>query len=121
MKEYLIIGDSRELFRIATEDILYVLANGNYSVFYFTYGDTVVMTLSIAKVGECINELCPQTSKDFVRVGRSLIINLSHLLYINFSDGKLVLLDRNKERKEVKASTASLKELADFIRGIAMR
>lgn len=115
MKEYLIIGNSRERFRIATEDILYVLAHGNYSVFYFTYGDTVYMTLSIAKVGEYINELCPQTSKDFVRVGRSLIINLSHLLYINFSDEKLVLLDRNKERKEVKASTASLKELADFI------
>jgi hypothetical protein len=26
-----------------------------------------------------------------------------------------VLLDRNKERKEVKASNASLKELVDFI------
>lgn len=116
MKEYLIIGNSRELFRIATEDILYVLANGNYSVFYFTYGDTVNMTLSIAKVGEYINELCPQTSKDFVRVGRSLIINLSHLHYINFSDEKLVLLDRNKDKTVVEAPIKALRELASRIK-----
>lgn len=115
MKEYLVLGNCNEVFRIATEDILYVLASGNCSVFHFTYGDTISILLTIGKVEENLINLCPQTSKDFVRVGRSLIINLSHLLYINFSDEKLVLLDRNKERKEVKASTASLKELADFI------
>ena len=115
MKEYLVLGNSKEVFRIATEDILYVLARGNYSFFYFTYGDTVYIPLPIGKVEECINTLCPQTSKEFVRVGRSLIINLSHLFYINFSDKKLVLLDRNKERKEIKASNASLKELAGFL------
>jgi len=115
MKEYLVIGNSKEVFRIATEDILYVLSCGNYSVFYFTYGDTVSMLLSIGKVGESINILCPQTCKNFVRVGRSLIINLSYLLKVDVSGRKLVLLDRNKERKEVKASNASLKELVDFI------
>lgn len=121
MKEYLVIGNSIELFRIATEDILYVLARGNCSVFYFTYGDTVSVHLSIGKVGEGINKLCPQTSKDFVRVGRSLMINMSHLLYINLSDEKLVLLDRNKERKEVRASKTSLKELAELIRNSTLR
>lgn len=115
MKEYLVLGNSRKVFRIATEDILYVLASGNYSIFYFTYGDTVSIPLSISKIEESINILCPQTSKDFVRVGRSLIINLSHLLYINLPDEKLVLLDSNKERKEIKASNASLKELAVLI------
>lgn len=115
MKEYLVIGNSKEVFRIATEDILYVSADGNYSQIYFTYGDTVNISLSIAKVEEGLTDLCPQTSKDFVRVGRSLIINLSHLFKVDVSGRKLVLLDRNKERKEVKASNASLKELADFI------
>ena len=115
MKEHLVIGNSKEVFRIATEDILYVLARGNYSIIYFTYGDTLSVLLSIAKVGESINNLCPQASKDFVRVGRSLIINLSYLLYVNVVGQKLVLLDRNKERKEVKATKASLKELVDFI------
>lgn len=121
MKEYLVIGNNIELFRIAIEDILYVLARGNYSVFYFTYGDTVSVPLSIGKVGECINKLCPQTSKDFVRVGRSLMINMSHILYVNLSDEKLVLLDRNKERKEVRASKTSLKELAELIRNSTLR
>ena len=115
MKEHLVIGNSKEVFRIATEDILYVLARGNYSIIYFTYGDTLSVLLSIAKVGESINNLCPQASKDFVRVGRSLIINLSYLLYVNVVGQKLVLLDRNKERKEIKASYASLKELAGFL------
>ncbi|MCQ2286984.1 MAG: LytTR family transcriptional regulator [Bacteroidales bacterium] len=115
MKEYLVIGNSQEVFRIATEDILYVLASGNYSIIYFTYGDTLIVRLTIAKVGESINNLCPQASKDFVRVGRSLIINLSYLLNVNVVGQKLVLLDRNKERKEVKATKASLKELVDFI------
>jgi DNA-binding LytR/AlgR family response regulator len=115
MKEYLVLGNSNEVFRIATEDILYVLASGNCSVFHFTYGDTIRILLPIGKVEENLINLCPQTSKNFVRMGRSLIINRSYLFYINFSDKKLVLLDRNKERKEVKASGASLNELADFI------
>lgn len=121
MKEYLVLGNSREVFRIATEDILYISAIGNYTVFYFTYGDTVNMLLSIAKIEESINNLCPQTSKDFVCVGRSLIVNLSHLLKVDVVGQKLVLLDRNKERKEVEASNASLKELVDFIRSSAIR
>lgn len=118
MKEYLIIGNSKEVFRIDTEDILYVLASGNCSVFFFTYGDAIRILLPIGKVEENLINLCPKTSKDFVRVGRSLIINLSHLFKVDVVGQKLVLLDRNKERKEVKASNASLKELADFIGSI---
>lgn len=121
MKEYLVLGNSNEVLRIATEDILYVSAMGNYTVFHFTYGDTESMPLSIAKIEESINILCPQTSKDFVRVGRSLIINLSHLLKVDVVGQKLVLLDRNKERKEVEASNAPLKELVDYIRSSAIR
>lgn len=121
MKEYLVLGNSNEVLRIATEDILYVSAMGNYTVFHFTYGDTESMPLSIAKIEESINILCPQTSKDFVRVGRSLIINLSHLLKVDVAGQKLVLLDSNKERKEVEASNASLKELVDFIRSSVIR
>ena len=115
MKEYLVIGNSKEVFRIDTEDILYVSADGTHSHIYFTYGDAISVLLSISKVGESINNLCPKTSKDFVRVGRSLIVNLSHLFKVDVVGQKLVLLDRNKEKKEIKASDDSLKELVDFV------
>lgn len=116
MKEYLVLGNSKEVFRIATEDILYVSADANCSQIYFTYGDTLSVLLSISKVGENINNLCPQTSKDFVRVGRNLIINLSYLLKVDVSGQKLVLLDRNKDKTVVEAPIKALKELAIHIR-----
>lgn len=115
MKDYLVLGNSREVFRITTDDILYVSAVGSCSHIYFTYGGSIEVKTQLGEILELMWKL-PHTGNCFIRLDRSLVINMLYLYYINFSDEKLVLLDRNKDKTVVEAPIKALRELASRIK-----
>lgn len=115
MKEHLIIRNSIELRCIASDMIFYVEADGSFSKLYLTNGDFIHVTQHLGIVAMSMGRQLPHTGKDFVRVGRNLIINLSYLYYINLKEQYLELLDGNLDRKRLKASITALKDLMDKI------
>lgn len=56
MSEYLVISTSIDLMRAASEDIVYVSSDGNYSSFVFTYGNPRVVTLQLGQVERLLAE-----------------------------------------------------------------
>ena len=72
--EWLRISTSAELVRVATDEIVYVRADGNYCELHF--------------FEEIFQQLQNNT---FVRVGRSLIVNKRYIFVINLPEQQLIL------------------------------
>ncbi|WP_421939183.1 LytR/AlgR family response regulator transcription factor [Pedobacter sp.] len=71
---------------IDVDDIIYVEADSNYSVFHLTNQDKI----TVSKVLREFEELLP--SDQFVRIHKSSIINLNHLKEYNSKNGLQALL-----------------------------
>lgn len=81
--EWLRISTSTELVRVATDEIVYVRADGNYSDLVLTNGRSRKMTFQIHFFDEVFQQL---RKNMFVRVGRSLIVNKRYIYVINLTE-----------------------------------
>lgn len=86
--EWLRISTSTELVRVATDEIVYVRADGNYSDLMLTNGNSRKMTFQLHFFDEVFQQL---QNNMFVRVGRSLIVNKRYIYVINLTEQQLIL------------------------------
>ena len=86
--EWLRISTSTELVRVATDEIVYVRADGNYSDLVLTNGKSRKMTFQLHFFDEIFQQL---QNNMFVRVGRSLIVNKRYIYVINLTEQQLIL------------------------------
>ena len=86
--EWLRISTSTELVRVATDEIVYVRADGNYSDLVLTNGQRRKMTFQLHFFDEVFQQL---QNNMFVRVGRSLIVNKRYIFVINLTEQQLIL------------------------------
>ena len=73
-----------------------------------------MVTFQLGQIEEMIHKQLPEYKATFVRIGRSLIINLNHVYQINISRQCLVLQDRDSTYT-LSASKEALKALKEFI------
>lgn len=90
--EWLRISTSTELVRVATDEIVYVRADGNYSDLVLTNGQRRKMTFQLHFFDEVFQQL---QNNMFVRVGRSLIVNKRYIYVINLTEQQLILSGGN--------------------------
>ncbi len=81
--EYLKIATTSEIVRIAADEIVYVMADGNYCDLMLANGSTHNMTFQLHYFEEYFNQLENNT---FTRVGRSLIVNKRHVRVVNIPE-----------------------------------
>ena len=86
--EWLRFSTSTELVRVATDEIIYVRADGNYSDLVMTNDRRRKLILQLHDFENIFQQLHNNT---FVRVGRSLIVNKRYIYVINLTDQQLVL------------------------------
>lgn len=110
--EWLRISTSTELVRVATDEIVYVRADGNYSDLMLTSGKSRKMTFQIHFFDEIFQQLHQNI---FVRVGRSLIVNKRYIYVINLSDQMMLFAGQQikGEIAPVKVSREALKQLKE--------
>ena len=90
--EWLRISTSIEMVRVATDEIVYVRADGNYCDRVLTNGTRRKMTFQLHFFEEIFQSLQYNT---FVRVGRSLIVNKRYIFVINLPEQQLILFGGN--------------------------
>ncbi|MDE6842155.1 MAG: LytTR family transcriptional regulator DNA-binding domain-containing protein [Muribaculaceae bacterium] len=78
--EWLKISTASELVRVAADEIVYILADGNYCDLVLSNGSTLNMTFQLHYFEEYFARLKNNT---FTRVGRSLIVNKRHIRVVN--------------------------------------
>lgn len=114
MKQEIIISNSQCLYRVMAEDIVYIEADGNYSHLVLTGGEDVMLTVQIGKLAELIEaQLCSCVSP-LAKLGRSLIVNMQYIYYINPQKQQIILRDcQGHTTKELSAPVAALRGLKE--------
>lgn len=112
MKKFLIISNANELLRLAPEKIVYISSDGNYSHFMLADSTTRMVTVQLGKISDLIEEQQIETPDlEFIRLGRSMIINKYYVTFINLQQQTLVLSDARNFSHTVKAPRDALKQI----------
>lgn len=100
------------MVRVATEEIVYVRADGNYSDLMLTNGRSRKMTFQIHFFDDVFKQLHRNM---FVRVGRSLIVNKRYIYVINLTDQMMSFSGQQikSEIAPVRVSREALKMLKE--------
>ena len=112
--EWLRISTSTELVRVATDEIVYVRADGNYSDLVLTNGKSRKMTFQLHFFDEVFQQL---QNNMFARVGRSLIVNKRYIHVINLTEQILIFSGQQikGDIKPVNVSLDALKQLKELL------
>lgn len=92
MKKICINGRD-ELLMLDLSKVACFKADTDYTIIYYISGMTTTMSMGLHKVEEILTESIQQPASDFVRIGRSYIINQSYLYQIQLLHQKLILSD----------------------------
>lgn len=112
---HIVISTATDLLRIRTTQLLYIQSDGNYSTLFLTGGEMRVVTFQLGQLEKIMASQLPETDNNFVRIGRSLIINLNYVFYINLSKQQLVMADKDQGRYTLNASREALASLKELI------
>lgn len=115
MKKHLVISTSVDLVRIAPERLVYVEAEGDYSTFFLSDGETRVLTFQLGQLEKILTKQLGSEGNTFIRIGRSLIVNRSYVYYINVQKQKLILSDNATFSHTVSPSKEALKQLKELL------
>ena len=104
MTKHLIISTANDLVRIAPERIVYISSDGNYSTMVQADGEMRMLSYQLGQIERMIFTQLGSAGEQFIRIGKSLIINQ-----------KLVLSDAVSFSHTVSASQEALKQLKEHI------
>lgn len=115
MEKYLVFKTRDELVRIKIERILYFEAERNYTKLVLTNGIQFVFTVNLGKIEELLENQIKSYSTVLVRVGKSYIINKTHVLQINLPKTKLLFSTSDGKAKELIIPKEPLKVLKELL------
>jgi DNA-binding LytR/AlgR family response regulator len=115
-ENYLTITNSNELVRIATERIVFISSDGNYSTLVQTDKVKRVFSINLGDMLKLIESQLKAEAQTFIRIGKSLIINRNYIYCIHPAKQQLVLSDKGFQHYfEQSASKEALKQLKTYI------
>lgn len=115
-KTHLVISNSTELLRVSANHIMYIKSDGNYSHILQTGGEMRMVTEQLGDVEKLIRKQLPDViGNNLVRIGKSLIINLKYIYFIQVPKQQLILIDGQQNLHSLSASKDALKALKDLI------
>lgn len=115
MANHIVISKGAELLRIPADKLMYVQADGNYSIIVTKDGKQKTVTIQLGVIMDTLFNTLDESSQQFLRIGRTLIINMDYLFCINTQKKKLVISDCEGFYKELEASKEVLVKLKEHV------
>lgn len=115
MKKRLIFTTATEIVRMPADSVVFIAADGNYSVITLADGEKYILTVLLGQIERRIGEMLDKDDHRFIRIGKSLIVNRDFIAYIHPLRQKMILSNCMNFRHEVSASKEALKALKDLL------
>lgn len=115
MKEKLLIHTINEAYCFHPEQIICIEADGNYCNLHLSNGNEYLLSFQLGQVESIIKEQLSYSNHSFVRVGKSLIINMDELICVNITRQTLEMSLLSGERLLFNASREALKKLMNLL------
>lgn len=105
-----------ELIRVDLRNVGYFKADRNYTDVYFLNGYHVTLPTSLVTIEKMLDDdRMKGRTMPFVRIGRSVIVNLRHIVHINVLKQELVICDmRTTCVLKVEVQKEALKKLKEL-------
>ena len=114
-KEKLLIHTVNEAYSFNPNQVICIEADGNYSNLHLANGNDYLLSFQLGQVENIIKEQLSYSNHTFVRVGKSLIINMDELICVNITKQTLEMNQPSGERMFFNASREALKKLMNFL------
>ena len=115
MKEKLLIHTVNEAYSFNPNQVICIEADGNYCNLHLSNGNEYLLSFQLGQVESIIKEQLSYSNHSFVRVGKSLIINMDELVCVNITKQTLEMSQPSGERMLFNASREALKKLMNFL------
>ena len=115
MKEKLLINTVNEAYSFQPDQVICVEADGNYCNLHLSNGNEYLLSFQLGQVESIIKEQLSYTNHSFVRVGKSLIVNMDELICVNITKQILEMNQPSGEKLLFNASREALKKLMNFL------
>ena len=116
MKEKLLIHTVNEAYSFNPNQVICIEADGNYSNLHLANGNDYLLSFQLGQVENIIKEQLSYSNHTFVRVGKSLIINMDELICVNITKQTLEMNQPSSEKMLFSASREALKKLMNFLK-----
>ncbi len=112
----LCLNSRDELIIINLDDVAFFQANGNYTQLTYISGQKQLLTVGLSKIEAFLKAATPKSAPgNFVRLGRSVIINKNFIISISVPKQKLYLGDYKNHLFTLGVPKVLLKALKDEI------
>ena len=115
MKEKLLIHTVNEAYSFHPDQVICIEADGNYCNLHLSNGNEYLLSFQLGQVESIIKEQLSYSNHSFVRVGKSLIINMDELICVNITRQSLEMNQLSGERMFFNASREALKKLMNLL------
>ncbi|MBR1793602.1 MAG: LytTR family transcriptional regulator [Bacteroidales bacterium] len=112
---YLYINMRDEMLRVSTDKIIFFEASGNYTDIVMHNGSRHTLAISLRQMQQLLVQNLGRAAMDFVRVGKSLMVNRRHIQYINVPSQMLLLSDSATFEFSLSASKEALRRLKNDV------
>jgi DNA-binding LytR/AlgR family response regulator len=115
MEKYIFFNSRDTLFRVALFRIVYFEADKNYTNLHLTNGQKLVFTFGLGAMKDYLEKNMKEDAQSFVRIGKSLIVNLNYVYKIDILKQVLQLYDAKTNKIfELPVSKGALKDLKEL-------
>lgn len=106
---------STEIVRVPADEVVFISASGNYCSIKTSDGGEYVLTIQLGQMESRIAEMLEPDDNRFLRIGKSLIVNLDFITFINPARQRMILSDCRSFRHELSASKEALKAVKEHL------
>jgi hypothetical protein len=85
--------NNNEAVRVSPERIVYIVSDRCYSVMALVDGEKHVFSFNLTTFHRIIEQQLDAEAKNFIRLGKRLIVNGKYIYYINISKQQITLSD----------------------------
>lgn len=112
MNKTLLINSRDELLRVQLNRIVYIESDGNYSNLVLSNTNKHLLGINLLSFQKLLEAQLGSSAEQFIRIGKSLIINREYIYCVNLLKQKLVMTVPGFEHSfTLSASKESLKNL----------
>lgn len=116
---YIIISKGTEFLRVPQDKLVYISSEGNYSNVVTVDNRQRLVTFQLGQLEGVIGGQLGEKGSHFLRIGRSLIINIDYIYLIDVSKQQLVLSDCAGCYHELSASREVLIKLKAYVESLS--
>lgn len=114
MTEYLFFNSRDELLRVCVSHVVYFEGDGNYTKIMQLNGLQSSVSLNLGRMERFLVQQVPQWATDFVRLGKSFIVNKHYIYKINIPRQQLILSDTQHFTFTLHVSREALRRLKEL-------